>query len=356
MRKLAFTLVIVLGLASALVVVAADPLASLSGSELLEQAKLRFFPLPTEVPNADNPVTAAKVELGKTLYYDMRLSKEGNVSCDSCHMLAEFGVDNLPTSPGDEAEFGDRNSPTVYNAALHVLQFWDGRAKDVEEQAGMPILNPVEMAIPSEQFLVDRLSKVENYQPMFAEAFPSDDPPLTYTNIARALGAFERTLVTPSRFDDYLNGDMNALTETEQDGLGTFIELGCASCHNGYAVGGYSFRKFGVQGDYWEHTKSEVVDEGRFVETGKDTDKYVFKVASLLNVAKTDPYFHDGSVDDLADAVRIMTRMQIGVELTDKQTGDLVAFLESLTGEIPPSALEVPELAIIEPGMLEESD
>lgn len=343
MKKLALVVIVTLSLLSALAVTAADPLADLAGEALWEQASKRFFALPTDVPNPDNPVTAAKVELGKTLYYDTRLSKDGNVSCDSCHMLADFGVDNLPTSPGDEGELGDRNSPTVYNAALHLLQFWDGRAKDVEEQAGMPILNPIEMAIPSEQFLVDRLSKVDGYQKMFAAAFPEDDPALTYTNIARALGAFERTLITPSRFDDYLNGNQEALSGVEQEGLRSFIELGCASCHNGYAVGGYSFRKFGLQGDYWEHTKSEKIDEGRFVETGKETDKYVFKVAALRNVAKTGPYFHDGSVEDLGDAVRIMTRMQIGVDLTDEETGSLVAFLESLTGELPADALEVPE-------------
>jgi cytochrome c peroxidase len=331
---------------TAWVVTAEDPFATLSGAELLEQAKMRFFPLPAEVPNPHNVITAAKVELGKTLYYDKRLSKKGVVSCDSCHILAKFGVDNLPLSPGDDRELGARNSPTVYNAALHVLQFWDGRAKDVEEQAGIPILNPVEMAIPSEQFLVDRLSKIEGYRTMFAEAFPEEEPSLTYTNIARAIGAFERTLLTPSRFDDYLNGNQDSLTSREQEGLRSFIELGCSSCHNGYAVGGYSFRKFGLKGNYWEHTKSEELDEGRFVETGEERDKFVFKVAALRNVAKTGPYFHDGSVDELGDAVKIMTKMQVGRDLSAEQTGSLVAFLESLTGEIPASALVVPEGAV----------
>jgi cytochrome c peroxidase len=340
--KKSITLAVAIGLVAAWTVTAEDPFANLAGSELWQQAKLRFFPLPVEVPNPDNPITAAKVELGKTLYYDARLSKDGNVSCDSCHILAEFGVDNLPTSPGDDGELGTRNSPTVLNAALHLAQFWDGRAKDVEEQAGMPILNPVEMAIPSEEFLVDRLSKIEGYQSMFAEAFPGDEPALTYSNISRALGAFERTLLTPSRFDDYLEGDLAALTQTEQEGLRKFMELGCSSCHNGYAVGGYSFRKFGLQGDYWEHTKSELVDEGRFVETGEEEDKYVFKVAALRNVGRTGPYFHDGSVDELSEAVKIMTKMQIGLELNTEDARALVAFLESLTGEIPESALEIP--------------
>jgi cytochrome c peroxidase len=342
MKNLAIMLAVAVGLMSTWAATAEDPFANLAGTELWEQAKLRFFPLPVEVPNPDNPVTVAKVELGKTLYYDVRLSKDGNVSCDSCHILAEFGVDNLPTSPGDDGEFGSRNSPSVFNAALHLAQFWDGRAKDVEEQAGMPILNPIEMAIPSEEFLVERLSGIEGYQTMFAAAFPSDEPSLTYANISRALGAFERTLLTPSRFDDYLNGDQAALTETEQEGLRKFIELGCSSCHNGYAVGGYSFRKFGLQGNYWEHTKSEMVDAGRFAETGEEGDKYVFKVAALRNVAETGPYFHDGSVDELGDAVKIMTKMQVGMDLTAEDVSSLVSFLESLTGEIPEKVLEIP--------------
>jgi cytochrome c peroxidase len=337
------TLIIVgllVGLAYAWAAIAENASSAAGGDELWTQATMRFFPLPSEVPNSDNPVTAAKVELGKRLYSDKRLSKDGKVSCDSCHVLARFGVDNLPTSPGDTGELGPRNSPTVYNAALHLAQFWDGRAKDVEEQAGMPILNPIEMAIPSEEFLVDRLSGIEEYQEKFAEAFPDDDPPLTYTNIENALGAFERTLLTPSRFDEYLEGNQEALTATEKAGLQKFIELGCSSCHNGYAVGGYSFRKFGLKGDYWEHTKSERIDEGRFAETGNEGDRYVFKVAALRNVAKTAPYFHDGSVQDLGEAVRIMTRMQIGIDLGIAESQAIVAFLESLTGRIPESVLE----------------
>jgi cytochrome c peroxidase len=342
MKKTLMILGLVVGLATAWIAVAESASPAGPDDGLWKQATMRFFPLPSEVPNADNPVTVAKAELGKRLYSDTRLSKDGKVSCNSCHVLARFGVDNLPTSPGDTGELGPRNSPTVYNAALHLAQFWDGRARDVEEQAGMPILNPIEMAIPSEEFLVERLRGIEEYRQSFAEAFPGEDPALTYGNIERALGAFERTLLTPSRFDKYLEGDRDALTGTEKAGLQKFIELGCSSCHNGYAVGGYSFRKFGLRGDYWEHTKSETIDEGRFAETGNEGDKYVFKVAALRNVAKTAPYFHDGSVQDLGEAVRIMTRMQIGVELDLAESEAIVDFLESLTGEIPEIALEEP--------------
>lgn len=304
--------------------------------ELWADATAIFEPLPAAAPNPDNPVTEAKVALGRKLYFDPRLSKEGNVSCNSCHSLANFGVDSLPFSPGDAGELGGRNSPTVLNAALHVAQFWDGRAQDVEEQAGMPILNPVEMAIPSEEFLVRRLSGVEDYPELFATAFPEEEPALTYRNVARALGAFERTLLTPSRFDEYLEGDRDALTSLEKHGLLQFMELGCVSCHNGVNAGAASFRKFGLMDPYWEHTGSEKIDEGRYSETREEPDKYVFKVASLRNVEKTAPYFHDGSVESLDQAVRIMGEVQLGTELDAEQVESVTAFLRSLTGELPP--------------------
>lgn len=302
---------------------------------LYEQASMRFFPLPEAAPNPDNEATAAKEELGRLLYFDNRLSFNETISCNSCHSLATFGVDNLSFSPGDFGELGGRNSPTVLNAALHLAQFWDGRAKDVEEQAGMPILNPVEMAIPSEEFLVGRLAKVPEYSDKFAAAFPGDEPALTYRNIALALAAFERTLLTPSRFDDYLNGDLAALTVEEKAGMEAFMMLGCSACHNGYTMGGSSFRKFGLQDDYWTHTRSDEIDEGRFAVTGDEADKYVFKVASLRNVAKTGPYFHDGSVEDLEGALRVMGSAQLGRTLTEEEAAGIAAFLRSLTGELP---------------------
>jgi cytochrome c peroxidase len=306
---------------------------------LWERATLRFKPLPASAPNPANPVTAAKIELGRALYFDTQLSREGNISCNTCHDLASFGVDNKPTSPGDTGDFGDRNSPTVLNAALHLAQFWDGRAEDVEEQAGMPILNPVEMAIPSEEFLVQRLTASATYPPPFAAAFPDEDDPLTYRNTGRALAAYERTLLTPARFDAYLEGNRQALTAQEKAGLRKFMALGCSSCHNGVTIGGYSFRRFGLGNDYWVHTGSETIDEGRFALTGLEEDKYVFKVAALRNIAETYPYFHDGSVETLVDAVRVMGRAQLQRDLTPEEAADIAAFLESLTGEIPQSAL-----------------
>ena len=308
--------------------------------DLWNEASIRFKPLPTEAVNPDNPFTEAKVELGKSLYYDTRLSKDGNISCNSCHDLATFGVDNKPTSDGDDGGKGDRNSPTVLNAALHQTQFWDGRAKDVEEQAGMPILNPVEMAIPSEEFLVDRLAATEGYPPLFAAAFADEAEPLTYLNIQNALAAFERTLITPSRFDAYLEGDHDALTQEEQVGLEKFIRLGCTTCHNGVNIGAYSFQKFGLFGDYWEHTGSEKVDEGRYAVTENEADRFVFRVASLRNVAETAPYFHDGSVETLEGAIRVMVAVQLAIDLRDEEVESLAAFLRSLSGEVPVEALQ----------------
>jgi cytochrome c peroxidase len=319
--------------------------APVNSDTLWEQATLYFEPLPAVAASPDRPINEAKVELGRKLYFDSRLSRKGTISCNSCHSLAAFGVDGLATSPGDEGQLGDRNSPTVLNAALHGSQFWDGRAADVEEQAGMPILNPVEMAIPSEEFLLDRLSKVPDYEKLFRAAFPGDEQPLSYPNIGLALGAFERTLLTSSPFDSYLNGDRTALGARQLKGLELFFDLGCASCHNGVNLGAASFRKFGLNADYWVHTKSEKIDEGRLKVTGDEEDRYVFRVASLRNVAETGPFFHDGSVDRLDEAVKVMVRLQVGMELEPKQVGDLTAFLQSLTGALDPKVQQGVEAA-----------
>lgn len=344
MRHRLFALVTILTILTAFQLAAGDDGATgmTADQQQWEQAKILFKPLPAAAPNPDNPVTAAKVELGKKLYLDPRLSKDGNVSCNSCHSLAAFGVDRLPFSPGDAGELGGRNSPTVLNAALHVAQFWDGRAADVEEQAGMPILNPVEMAIPSEEFLVDRLSRYPEYEARFAASFPDAEKPLTYENIARALAAFERTLLTPSRFDRYLEGDLSALSSQEKAGLGIFVGYGCTSCHNGMTIGGHIFRKFGLNDDYWVHTHSRKIDEGRYPVTGEEEDKFVFKVASLRNVAETYPYFHDGSVTKLDDAIRVMLELQVGVGLADEEVENVVAFLGTLSGKVPAATMPAP--------------
>ncbi len=333
---------LVLAVLLALGCAAEEPAETAPEDELLARARLIFKPLPQEAPSADNPVTLAKVELGKRLYFDTRLSKSGKLSCDSCHDLETYGVDNLATSPGDRGRHGARNSPTVLNAALHVAQFWDGRAEDVEEQAGMPVLNPIEMAIPGEDYLVDRLAKDPDYQEAFAEAFPEQEDPLSFGNVRHALAAFERTLLTPSRFDDFLRGDLELAAE-ERQGLEFFMRLGCGACHNGATVGGHIFRKFGIAEPYWQLTGSDKVDEGRLAVTGEKQDRCVFKVPSLRNVDKTYPYFHDGSVATLEEALRVMAKLQIGAQLSESQVAYLAAFLETLTGELPPEAVAAVE-------------
>jgi cytochrome c peroxidase len=305
---------------------------------LAGQAATVFGKLPEVASKASNPMTPAKVDLGRMLYYDARLSKNHDVSCNSCHQLDAFGVDGEPTSPGHRGQRGDRNSPTVYNAALHLAQFWDGRAADVEEQAKGPVLNPIEMASPSEAFVEQVLASIPGYVEAFGSAFPDDDPSLSYENMARAIGAFERKLITPSRLDAFMAGDLDALSEQEQRGLAAFIGTGCTSCHSGATVGGQMYRKLGFVFPY------ETEDPGREKVTGAAADRHVFKVPSLRNVAKTGPYFHDGSIDSLEEAVRLMGYHQIGVKLDDTQVADIVAFLGALTGEIDTEYVARPEL------------
>ena len=313
---------------------------------LLLLAKTFFQPLPAVADNSANPVTAAKVQLGKMLFYDPRLSKSGNISCNSCHNLANFGIDNEPTSTGEGGQKGTRNSPTVFNAALQNMQFWDGRAKDVEEQAGMPILNPVEMAIPHKGFLENRLSGIPLYQDLFAKAFPGESKPITYDNLQKAIGAFERTLLTPSRFDKYMQGDGQALTAKEKEGLSLFIRTGCSGCHHGVTVGGTTLDRFGVVADYRTLIKSRNNDEGLESVTKNPADKDVFKVPTLRNVRGTFPYFHNGSVFHLDSAVWIMGKAQLNKELSPQQADQIIAFLNALTGDISPEAKKVPaELA-----------
>ncbi|MGS4346731.1 cytochrome-c peroxidase [Myroides odoratus] len=308
-------------------------------SELLTQAQTFFQPISSvELPALDS----TKVALGKYLYFDTRLSKEGNISCNSCHNLNTYGVDNLAFSPGDDGSLGGRNSPTVFHAALHSMQFWDGRAKDVEEQAGGPILNPVEHNIKDEKELEGRLRQVELYKEMFASVYPADKQPITFKNITNAIGAFERTLMPASRFDAYLEGDRAALTEQEQRGLEAFMTVGCTTCHSGVALGGQMFQKFGLYGDYWRETKSDKVDKGLADLSKKEAENYFFKVPGLRNIAHTGPYFHDGSVKDLKEAVRIMASLQTNITLSQEQIEDITVFLGSLSSDIPEEVKKSP--------------
>lgn len=297
------------------------------GHHKLDKTTLKQFfePLPASI--IDEKKNAALIALGKKLYLDPRLSINDTISCNSCHQLTNYGVDSQPTSPGHDGKRGGRNSPTTFNAALHIAQFWDGRAKDVEEQALGPILNPIEMGMPNEAAVVDKLKKIDEYKAMFAEAFKDEKDPIQYKNVGKAIGAFERTLLTPSRFDDYLKGDENALNDAEKRGLQKFVHMGCANCHNGVALGGNSYKKIGLVEPY------KTSDVGRFAVTGLETDKYVFKVPSLRNIAKTGPYFHDGSVKTLEDAIEEMAEHQLGRKVGPGFVEDVKAFLGSLTAK-----------------------
>lgn len=313
---------------------------------LLDRAKTTFGPLPTNADNPENPSTPEKVTLGKSLYFENRLSKDGNISCNSCHNLNTYGVDNNPTSPGDGGIHGDRNSPTVLNAAFHFAQFWDGRALDVEEQAGGPILNPIEMSMPDQDFVIKRLNQIKGYKALFEAAYPGINEPINYKNIQKAIAVFERQLITPARFDEYLAGNENALTEQEKLGLLTFMNTGCTACHSGEILGGEMYQKFGLAGNYWDFTKSQKIDNGRFLVTKNEADKFLFKVPSLRNVEKTHPFFHDGSITDLNQAVKIVAKLQLNKELTDQEVQDIVAFMKTLTGAVPKDLATPPQLPV----------
>lgn len=305
--------------------------------QLMDKAKTYFAVLPEAANFANNP----KAQLGKKLFYETALSINGEMNCNSCHGLASFGVDNEPTSPGHEGKRGDRNSPTVYNAWFHIAQFWDGRAADLSEQAKGPILNPVEMGIPDEATAVRNIEEIAEYKALFEAAFPDKDTLISYQNIADAIAEFEKTLRTPAPIDDYLEGDKTALTEAQLKGMQVFIEKGCTSCHSGAGFGGHLYQKFGlINAPYWEYTGSAHQDQGRFAVTGQENDKQVFKVSSLRNIAKTAPYFHDGSVRELDEAVRIMGKTQLGTDLTEEEVESIVVFLDALTGKIPAHALQ----------------
>jgi len=298
-----------------------------------------FGPLPDEMPLANAETTPAKIELGRILYYEPRLSKNQQISCNSCHGLNTFGVDNKPVSNGHMEKTGSRNSPTVYNAAGHIAQFWDGRAADVIEQAKGPILNPVEMAMPDEATVVKTLKSIPGYVELFKKAFPGDKDPVTYDNMAEAIGVFETKLVTPSRWDAFLEGDKGALTDAEKMGFNKFMENGCNTCHSGPYMGGHLYHKLGLV-KAWPG----VEDLGRYDVTEKESDKFFFKVPSLHNIAKTAPYLHDGSIESLDTMIAMMAEHQMGRELTDADVKSIKTFLIALTGEIPAEYVKEPEL------------
>ncbi len=303
---------------------------------IVDDAQRKMF---KALPANFGDATAAQVELGRALFHDARLSAGQDISCNSCHTLDNYGVDGKATSTGFNGQLGGRNSPTVYNAAGHASQFWDGRAAHVEEQAKGPVLNPVEMAIKDDEAAVAIIKSIPGYAPMFAAAFPDDKGAVTWDNYAKAVGAFERQLVTPSRFDAWAKGDDTALTDDEQKGALLFMQTGCMACHMGPLLGGNSFQKAGAV-TAWPNQK----DKGRKDLTKQDADDMMFKVPSLRNVEKTGPWFHDGQTTTLEAAVTVMGRHQLGRELSEVDVRSIVGFLETLTGELPRALISTPTL------------
>jgi len=317
---------------------------------LMSQAQAMFKPIPDSPPELKgNPSTPAKVELGKMLYFETRLSKSHTISCNSCHLIGLGGVDMMETSIGHRWQLGGRNSPTVLNAVFNTAQFWDGRAADLAEQAGRPLINPVEMASTHEH-VVAVLESIPGYQTVFEKAFPDAKKPINIDNVQDAIALFEATLITPNApFDQYLKGDANALDKQQKAGLQLFISKGCFACHNGVNLGGNQYQPFGVI----EKPGADFLppeDKGRFEVTKSVSDEYVYKVPSLRNIELTPPYFHSGRSWDLKQAVAVMGSTQLGIQLSDDDVTKITAFLHALTGDqprieypiLPPSTVNTP--------------
>jgi cytochrome c peroxidase len=298
--------------------------------EPAELAKEPIQPLPEAEYDED------KMVLGRRLFFDPILSGDGNISCASCHALEKGGADGLKTAKGIGEQLGPINSPTVLNSSLNVAQFWDGRAADLVEQARGPVANPIEMGADWDD-VVERIKQDEHYAARFEALY---DDGVTEVNVAHAIAEYEKSLLTPAPFDDYLRGDEDAISADAREGYAIFKEVGCTTCHFGPGAGGTSFQKMGLVHDYFADRGGEIIDAdlGRYNVTKKDEDKHKFKVPLLRNVELTAPYFHDATQETLPDAIRAMGHYQLGKELSDAQVAKIEAFLKSLTGEIPEHA------------------
>lgn len=305
-----------------------------------ESALAPFRPeLPQSFARDRGAAYDAQVALGRMLFHENRLSKNQDLSCNSCHDLAAYGVDGRQFSIGHRGQLGGRNAPTVYHAAGALAQFWDGRAEDVEAQAKGPVRNPIEMAMPSDEAVTQVLQSIPGYAEPFAKAFPGGAEPVSFDNAARAIGAFERQLVTPAPWDRYLRGETGAISNEQLRGFQTFVEVGCASCHSGTLLGGTTYERAG-RIEPWPNQK----DTGRYEITKKEDDRYRFKVPSLRNIDQTGPYFHDGSVKSLSDAVSLMASAQLGRKLSAEQISSIVSFLGALTGPLSAEVIQKPAL------------
>lgn len=314
---------------------AGEPEMVATADPLILEARTMFKPVPVTPPALPgNPATKEKVALGEMLFLDPRLSVTHSISCAACHNVGLGGADNSPKSAGFHGQRGARNSPTVFNAVFNFAQFWDGRAKNLEDQAGGPMVNPVEMASP-EQHVAEQIAALPDYHIAFQKAFPGESTPISLANTKKAVAVFEATLITPNApFDRFLRGDPAALDAPQKAGLKLFMDKGCASCHGGVNLGGEMFAKFGVM-EAPDAKYRPADDKGRGSITGQASDDYFFKVPTLRNIKLTAPYFHTGSEQDLAKAVNVMAKVQLGQTLNATETKQLVAFLGALTGDQP---------------------
>lgn len=324
-RPLATALALSLGFAA----------GSATADSLMDRANGLFEPVPKYPPVIDgNELTQAKVDLGKMLFFEPRLSSSHLISCNTCHNVGLGGDDELATSIGHGWQKGPRNAPTVFNAVFNAAQFWDGRAADLAEQAKGPVQAGVEMSSTPER-VVTTLKSMPEYVERFQDAFPGQDNPVTFDNMAVAIEAYEATLITPDApFDRFLRGDANALNDNEKEGLALFMDRGCTACHSGVNLGGQDYHPFGLVtrpgGDILPEG-----DKGRFAVTDTASDEYVFRAAPLRNIELTAPYFHSGAVWDLEEAVAVMGTAQLGTELKDNEVKAITAFLKTLTGDVP---------------------
>ena len=314
---------------------------------LLEQAQAIFKPLPANAATAEYPITPERVALGKALFFETRVASDGSTSCARCHLPQIYGTDALAKSIGAENFKIPRNAPTVLNTALQFVQHYGGNRKDVEEQAKRALCG-LAYGNKSCDDAVTRLKAIQGYGPLFAAAFPNDADPIKPDNWGIAIGAYERMLISAAPFDAYLKGDQKAIDDTAKRGLAKFIATGCAGCHSGLMIGEGMYQKFGIVEPYWNALgyAEDKADKDRFVDTKDAADTYIFKVQSLRNVAVTPPYFHDGSVTALGDAVRVMARVQLGKKLPDTDVSDIVAFLNTLSGSVPEDFRNLPNLPV----------
>jgi cytochrome c peroxidase len=317
--------------------VAGEATAGARNAPLNPRLMRRFKPLREDLSQPQRRRDDNLVALGRMLYFEARLSAGHDLSCNSCHPLDKYGADGKAKSPGHGEKLGSRNSPSTFHAAGLVAQFWDGREPDVERQAPGPMMNPVEMASSPER-VIKTLGSMPEYVERFKKAFPGPNP-ITVENVGAAIGAFERGLVTPARWDDYLRGDKSALTADETEGLRVFTNVGCMTCHTGEFLGGTSFQAVGVA-EPWPNT----ADRGRMTVTNATEDDMVFRVPSLRNVAMTGPYFHDGSAATLDEAIKMMGEYQLGIDLTAKERASIATWLSSLTGDLPTEYIKTPIL------------